>query len=250
MKLRNKLGQNFLINNNVAKKLVDCALITDTDSVYEIGTGQGILTEYLCKKAKSVISSEIDFSLYKLSATKLSKYNNLQLKHMDGLQYTDDFDIFISSLPYSESERFIYWLLNKNFKHAVVILQKEFIDKITSLPNTNNYRSISVISQYCLNIISIETLSPSNFYPPPKVQSILAIIKPNNSLSVFEIQTIKKLFSFRRKKLSSVLKNLTKSDNILITCGSEFDLSKRIHEFPPNTIVSLAQIMISNGLEQ
>ena len=66
MKLTNRYGQNFLLNDNVVKKFIDSSLITSNDSVYEIGTGHGILTKNLCEKAKSVVSSEIDSDLYNL----------------------------------------------------------------------------------------------------------------------------------------------------------------------------------------
>ncbi|HIM82846.1 MAG: ribose ABC transporter permease [Thaumarchaeota archaeon] len=247
MKLTNRYGQNFLINDNVIKKFIDSSLITSDDSVYEIGTGHGILTKNLCEKAKSVVSSEIDSDLYNLCTNKLSQYDNLTLLNIDGLKYTGKFDIFVSSLPYSESERFIYWLINQQFKRAVVILQKEFIDKLLSIINLSSYRSISVVSQYCFNITSIEIIPPSNFHPPPKVYSTLALIQPKNTLTKSEILMIKKLFSFRRKQLGSVLNRLTNNEDIINYCNNNIDLSKRIHEFTPDIIVSLAQLIIDDS---
>ena len=175
MKLTNRYGQNFLVNEDVVNKFITYSSITSLDSVYEIGTGNGILTKHLCEKANSVVSSEIDSNLYNSSLSKLSKYSNLTLLNIDGLKYDGEFDIFVSSLPYSESERFIYWLINQQFKHAVVILQKEFTDKLLSITNLGSYRSISVITQYCFDIDPIEILPPSNFQPRPKVYSTLAL---------------------------------------------------------------------------
>ena len=148
MNIKNNSDQNFLIDSLMIKKLLEYSSVTEDDCVYEIGTGKGEITQKLCQKAKFVTSSELDKSLYNISHNKLSSYNNLDLLHMDGFQYTGKFDVFVSSLPYSESRRFIYWLINKNFKNAVVILQKEFIDKITSPPNNTNYPPVSLISQY------------------------------------------------------------------------------------------------------
>ena len=244
MKLTNRYGQNFLVNEDVVNKFITYSSITSLDSVYEIGTGNGTLTKHLCEKAKSVVSSEIDSNLYNSSLSKLSKYSNLTLLNIDGLKYDGEFDIFVSSLPYSESERFIYWLINQKFKHAAVILQKEFIDKLISDINRNSYRSISVVSQYCLDIQPVETIPPSDFQPSPKVYSTLAMIKSRNTLTNNEILTIKKLFSFRRKQLGSILSLLDQQANIVSYCSENIDLSKRIHEFPPDTIVSLAKLLI------
>ena len=244
MKLTNRYGQNFLVNEDVVNKFITYSSITSLDSVYEIGTGNGTLTKHLCEKAKSVVSSEIDSNLYNSSLSKLSKYSNLTLLNIDGLKYDGEFDIFVSSLPYSESERFIYWLINQKFKHAAVILQKEFTDKLISDINRNSYRSISVVSQYCLDIQPVETIPPSDFQPSPKVYSTLAMIKSRNTLTNNEILTIKKLFSFRRKQLGSILSLLDQQANTVSYCSENIDLSKRIHEFPPDTIVSLAKLLI------
>ena len=244
MKLTNRYGQNFLVNEDVVNKFITYSSITSLDSVYEIGTGNGTLTKHLCEKAKSVVSSEIDSNLYNSSLSKLSKYSNLTLLNIDGLKYEGKFDIFVSSLPYSESERFIYWLINQKFKHAAVILQKEFTDKLISDINRNSYRSISVVSQYCLDIQPVETIPPSDFQPSPKVYSTLAMIKSRNTLTNNEILTIKKLFSFRRKQLGSILSLLDQQATIVSYCSENIDLSKRIHEFPPDTIVSIAKLLI------
>ena len=229
MKLTNRYGQNFLVNEAVVNKFITYSSITSLDSVYEIGTGNGIITKHLCEKAKSVVSSEIDSNLYNSSLRKLSKYSNLTLLNIDGLKYDGEFDIFVSSLRYSESERFIYWLINQKFKHAAVILQKEFTDKLISDINRNSYRSISVVSQYCLDIQPVETIPPSDFQPSPKVYSTLAMIKSRNTLTNNEILTIKKLFSFRRKQLGSILSLLDQQANIVSYCSENIDLSKRIH---------------------
>ena len=110
--------------------------------------------------------------------------------------------------------------------------------------NRDSYRSISVVSQYCLDIKPVETIPPSDFQPSPKVYSTLAVIKSRNTLANNEISTIKKLFSFRRKQLGSILSLLDQKENIESYCSENFDLSKRIHEFPPDTIVSLAKLLI------
>ena len=153
----------------------------------------------------------------------------------------------IRDRPYSESERFIYWLINQKFKHATVILQKEFTDKLISAIDRDSYRSISVVSQYCLDIKPVETIPPSDFHPSPKVHSTIVVIKSQNTLTNNEISTVKKLFSFRRKQLGSILNILNSSEGLLSYYSDNMDLSKRIYEFSPDIIVSLVRHLISDS---
>lgn len=225
--------------------MIDLADITENDTVYELGTGKAVLTELLCQKSKYVVSSEIDKNLYELAKNKLSKNQNLDLKHIDGLKYTENFNIFISSLPFSESERFIRWLVERDFRRAVVILQKEFVDKLTSRYNTSYYRAISVISQYCFNIEEIEILSPDCFIPKPKVYSKIVIFTPKNQLNSLEIQSLKKLFSYKRKKLGTVLKLMTSNRSYLQNSSKyNIDFSHRLADLSPEDIVLIIKKFI------
>ena len=244
---RQNFGQNFLIDQNIIEKMINLADITENDIVYELGTGKAVLTGLLCEKSKYVVSSEIDKNLYELAKLKLSKNQNLDLKHIDGLKYTENFNIFISSLPFSESERFIRWLAERDFRRAVVILQKEFVDKLTSNSNTPYYRAISVISQYCFNIEEIEILSPNCFIPKPKVYSKIVVFTPKNQLNSLEMQSIKKLFSYRRKKLGTAIKMMT-SNQFYSQNSSKYniDLSHRLDDLSPEDIVLIIKKFIIN----
>ena len=84
MSIRKKLGQNFLNSKSLAKFIVDSAKISKNDVVYEIGIGKGILTPFLCEKAKNVISVEKDHQLYEETVMKFSKIKNLKIIHGDG----------------------------------------------------------------------------------------------------------------------------------------------------------------------
>ena len=247
MTTRQKFGQNFLIDQNMIKKMISLADLNENDTVYELGTGHAVLTALLCQKSKYVVSSEIDKNLYESAKIKLSKNQNLELMHIDGLKYTDNFSIFISSLPFSESERFIRWLAERDFRRAVVILQKEFVDKLTSKSNTPYYRAISVISQYCFNIEEIEILSPNCFIPKPKVYSKIVVFTPKNQLNSLEMQSIKKLFSYRRKKLGTAIKMMT-SNQFYSQNSSKYniDLSHRLDDLSPEDIVLIIKKFIIN----
>ena len=110
MNKRKKLGQHFLKSNNIAKFIVDSANITKNDVVYEVGIGRGILTSFLCKNSKHVISVEKDKSLYNEIINVFADIKNLTIIHGDGFKQNEKFDIFISNLPYSESKKAIHWM--------------------------------------------------------------------------------------------------------------------------------------------
>ncbi|MGI0077325.1 MAG: ribosomal RNA small subunit methyltransferase A, partial [Nitrosopumilaceae archaeon] len=127
---RKRLGQHFLHSQSVAKKIVEAADITKKDTVLEIGTGKGILVSLLCEKAGKVVSIESDLELYNSAKEKFSNITNLTLLHGDGFASDVKFTIFVSNLPYSKSRDAMEWLVQKKFRQAVVMVQKEFAQKI------------------------------------------------------------------------------------------------------------------------
>ena len=130
MKKRQRLGQHFLTSDKIAKQIVSAAKPSKQDTVLEIGTGKGILVSQLCKNAKKVISIEADKDLYDAAKSKFSDITNLTLKYGDGFKSKDNFSIFVSNLPYSKSKNAIEWLIQRKFLRAVVMVQKEFAQKL------------------------------------------------------------------------------------------------------------------------
>jgi len=179
---RKLLGQHFLISQSIAKSIVDSAGITKDDIVLEIGTGQGILTPLLCKDAKQVISIEKDLILYSKAKDAFSHIQNLVLEKGDAFKRDVEFTILVSNLPYSESRTAIEWLVQRKFKHATVMVQKEFAQKLAKKDGKER-RAISVIANYCLEIESIMDVKNTNFRPPPQVDSTVISIVQKHVLS-------------------------------------------------------------------
>ena len=127
---RKRYGQHFLNSDKIAKSIVSEAKITKDDVVFEVGTGEGILIPHLCKNAKKVISVDLDEKLVKDAKSKFSTIDNLVLKSGDGFKKKDIFTIFVSNLPYSRSKEAIEWLAKSPFSHGVIMVQKEFADKL------------------------------------------------------------------------------------------------------------------------
>ena len=226
---RKHLGQHFLNSNSIAKSIVSEAKITKKDIVFELGTGLGMLTPLLCEKASKVISVDADDSLIQKGKSEFSGIENLTLKSGDGFKKKDSFSIFVSNLPYSKSKDAIEWLAQKSFSHGVIMVQKEFAEKL--LAHSKARRAVSVIAAYCFDIREISKVGKNNFSPPPKVDSLILKIIQKNQLSKDMIQTINKIFSYRRKTVKNILKQFSKESNI----------NKRVDELTGDEIIKLAK---------
>jgi len=229
MKKRQRLGQHFLKSGTVARKVVDSAVITKKDVVLEIGTGHGILVPLLCEKAKKVISIESDYVLYKNTKEKFSDINNLELENTDGFKTNESFTVFVSNLPYSKSRKAMEWLIQKKYLRAVVMVQKEFYEKLTA--KGKNRKAISILVNYSNEIEKISNVSKNNFTPPPKVDSIVLKLTRKKTLSKELIQTVNRLFSYKRKNLQNILKQF----------GKKIESDKRLEDLSSEEIINIAK---------
>ena len=226
---RQRLGQHFLLSQNIAKFIAESAQITKKDTVLEIGTGKGILLPHLCERAKSVVSIEADEDLYSSAVLKFSQISNLELVFGDG--FTDiGFTVFVSNLPYSESKRAIEWLAQKKFSRAVIMVQKEFAEKLESM-SKKEMRAISVIANHAFEIEKIMSVNKNNFEPPPKIDSVVLHLKQKRVVSAKMIESVEKMFSYRRKTIRNIAKNF----------GKIIQSDKRLEELSGDEIIKIAK---------
>lgn len=227
---RKLLGQHFLNSNSIAKSIVSEAKITKNDVVFELGTGLGVLTPLLCENASKVISVDADEKLTKNAKFKFSEIDNLVLKSGDGFKKKDSFSIFVSNLPYSRSKDAIEWLAQSPFSHGVIMVQKEFAEKLLA-KSSKNRRAVSIIANYAFDIKNILKVGKNNFSPPPKIDSVILKITKKNDMKKDQIQTINKIFSYRRKTVKNILKQFNK----------ESDINKRVDDLSGDEIINLAK---------
>ena len=230
MNKRQSLGQHFLKSQSIAKSIVDFAKITKNDVVLEVGTGKGILTPYLCEKAKQVISIEKDPTLYSEAKKTMGKTHNLLIQRGDAFKTDHDFTIFVSNLPYSESRKAIEWLVQRQFKRAIIMVQKEFFQKLL-ITKGKEKRAISALASYSFDIQNLMDVKPANFSPPPKVDSVVIQIIPKEQLSENIVHTVNKLFSFKRKTIRQIGKKM----------GIEIDSDKRLEDLTESEIIEIAK---------
>ena len=213
--MKQKLGQNFLIDKNVAEREIKYADITNNDIVLEIGPGKGILTKLLADSAKKVIAIEIDMSL--INKLKKTIPENVELIYGDCLKFDfkilPKFNKIVSNLPFQISSPITFKFLEHNFKSAVLIYQKEFADRMVAKPGSKEYSRLSVNTYYKAHCELLENIPSSRFRPQPNVDSCMIKLVPrkNPPFTVdseeFFFDLTRKLFNFRRKKIGTIIKD-------------------------------------------
>jgi len=226
---RKLLGQHFLNSQTIAKSIITEAKITKKDIVFELGTGLGILTPLLCEKAHKVISVDADEKLIRSAKSKFSDIDNLVLKSGDGFKEQDTFSIFVSNLPYSRSRDAIEWLAQSSFSHGVIMVQKEFAEKLL-VKSSKKRKAITITANYAFEISTVLKVGKNNFSPPPEIDSVILKIIKKNTMSKELIQTINKIFSYRRKTVKNILKQFHK----------ETLMDKRVDDLSGEEIINLA----------
>lgn len=216
VKPKKSLGQHFLSDLNVARKIVD-SLGSNTPDVLEIGPGTGVLTQYLLSRKElylRVIEIDRDSVAY-------LQENFPQLKHI----WSEDFlkaDIasrfessfsIIGNFPYNISSQIFFrvFALRNQIPEVVGMLQKEVAERIASKHGSKKYGILSVLLQAFYDIEYLFTVSEHVFVPPPKVKSAVIRLKRNGTLALpcdeaFFVKVVKAAFNLRRKMLRNSLK--------------------------------------------
>ncbi|WP_340392879.1 16S rRNA (adenine(1518)-N(6)/adenine(1519)-N(6))-dimethyltransferase RsmA [Macrococcoides caseolyticum] len=185
-KFKKSLGQNFLVDTNVIRNIIEAAGIDKTSGVIEIGPGMGSLTEQLAKHAKQVLAFEIDQRLIPILGETLSPYDNVTVINEDILKadvasaietYLHHCDeIFVvANLPYYITTPILMGLLEKklNINSYVVMMQKEVGERLSAVPSTKAYGSLSIAVQYYTDVKRIMVVPKGVFMPPPNVDSLV-----------------------------------------------------------------------------
>jgi 16S rRNA A1518/A1519 N6-dimethyltransferase RsmA/KsgA/DIM1 with predicted DNA glycosylase/AP lyase activity len=203
---RRRLGQHYLIDHMVVKKILEAASISPGERVLEIGTGRGELTGELVGLGKSFQGFEIDLDNYEKTRIVVGGKGRIVLG--DAFEEEPHFDVLVASLPYSRSGEFIEWLGQRPYHRAVVLLQEDFVRKIRAGPSTREYRGVSALAQISSETTLIGRVGRNSFSPPPRVSSVIVRMIPKVRISKAECAKVKLLFSLRRRRVSGALADL------------------------------------------
>ena len=224
---RKRLGQNFLIHENIIDSIVQLLNLASQDEIVEIGPGLGFLTRRLVDTAKRVWAVEIDSVLVDhLKRSSLGSHPAFQLIHNDILKVAPEDFLpphkvkLVGNLPYSISTPVLFRLFERreHFSSLVLMMQKEVADRIASGPGTKVYGTLSVWCQVHGRISERVSVSPEAFFPKPKVRSTILKIDLYQEplIPVKELPLLRGLvraaFGQRRKTLGNALTSWLQRD--------------------------------------
>lgn len=245
---RKRLGQNFLVSCHVLRKLIHFLDLQPEDRVLDIGAGLGTATEIIARVAGKVYAVEIDPRLVRALRDRLSTYNNVEIIGADVLGIAlPPVDKVFSNVPYSISSKLLIKLLKeRRFKYSVLTFQREFAERLLTVPGTPKYGRITVFTRLYGRIEKLIDISRRDFYPPPRVDSIAVRLEPSGSkildlMPWVEMVTML-IFSNRRRLVRGVLRRrapelLDRADEL----GVEGFLNKRVYELTPEEVLALSR---------
>ena len=223
--------------------MVQLAAIKPGERVLEIGTGRGALTKELVGLTDNLEGYEID----KKSCDDLLREfggASLVLHNEDAFKSSPDFDVLLSSLPYSESSAFVEWLARRKYDRAVVLLQRDFAAKITSPPGSPVYRAVSVISQASAQVEVVSEVSRLSFDPPPRVDTSLVTMRWKRTLSAEETAMIKRIFSQKRRTVRAALRNLgLEAPASAPEPAVSLPLQCRVYSLRPDSVLAMVGVL-------
>ena len=254
IKPKKSLGQNFLINQDVIKKIVNIVDICNKD-ILEVGPGTGNLTSEILKKNpnKFFVIEKDD----KLANILREKFNsNIKIINEDILEINENnlnnqiLTVF-GNLPYNIStEILIKWILNLNekkiwFNYLILMFQKEVANRIIANFNTRNYGRLTILTNWRLEVKKLCDINPNCFQPKPKVESSLLLFQPKekffNFISSKSLEKVTRVFFMHRRKMIKKPFNQLFNNDTDVAHKLGIDLSLRPQNLEPNTYFQITK---------
>ncbi len=249
-----KLGQHFLKDANIARKIVDSLQLPEEALVIEIGPGPGVLTEWLVQKPWQIVAVEVDSRLVERLHNRFGTTDRLRVLNADFLtlnlsELLADFSNrpagLIGNLPYNLTSPILFKLLEHflEIQQTVFMVQKEVGERLAASPGSKTYGILSVFCQFYARVEYLFTVPAHLFYPPPKVQSGVIRLTMNPKAeerladpALFK-RVVKLAFQQRRKMLRNSLSQLLPVSKLT---KLNLDLSRRPETLSVDEFVELA----------
>ncbi|MGH8004486.1 MAG: 16S rRNA (adenine(1518)-N(6)/adenine(1519)-N(6))-dimethyltransferase RsmA [Limisphaerales bacterium] len=216
---KKSLGQNFLINKTIQKKIVSLLDLAPSDLVLEIGAGKGTMTVHLAESGAKLWAVEVDRKILPGLEVKLTPFSNasilpreIQTVRLENLEVSGKFKV-VGNIPYHLTSPILDWLMlqKERIERAVIMIQREVAKRFLAGPKTGEYSPLTFFVRFHFEVEKLLDVRPGNFYPKPKVNSTVVKLSPRsqtpwgvqNSEKFFKV--VKKAFLHRRKTLLNSL---------------------------------------------
>ena len=259
---KKSLGQNFLVDGNLQRKIVDALAPGPQDSILEIGPGKGALTHHLLGRSKALFLVELDDDLATALSRKMGGRAGVEVIHRDILEVdlrelTDEVDALkvVGNIPYNITTPILFHLLKPPRPREILLMvQKEVADRILAAPGTSAFGALTVGVRSVAEVDRVLKVPASAFRPVPAVDSVVIRVRPIRPipLSGEEETALRTLtraaFQRRRKQFQSILRSHSDLDlthEQVATLGETtgFDLRRRPETFSPEDFIRLSRAL-------
>jgi len=252
--MQKKFGQNFLVDANAKKILVEALGIQAGDEVWEVGPGLGAMTALLLEKKVKLKAFEIDKGFIRVLKELFGGNDNFNLIEGDVMKNWENYTalspsprFLFGNLPYNIGAALLADFIEKgqNFQRIVVTVQKETALRMAAKAGTKDYSSFSVLCASSYKVKPVITIRPSSFYPQPNVDS-MGVLMESKGVTQFPpgfFKLIRALFASRRKTIRNNLTAFVNSKEICEAVLSENGLngSERAETLEVDMFLSLAK---------
>lgn len=256
---KRSLGQNFLVDPNIQRKIVDALDVGPDDEVLEIGPGEGALTRHLAGRVRRLVAVELDDGLAARLVAEYGDRTDVEIVHADILEtplgeLTGDVSslVVVGNIPYNITAPILFHLLERPRPREIVLMvQREVADRIGAAPGSKTYGALTVGIRAVADVEPVMNVPRSAFRPVPNVESRVIRIRPRfpPPLSEGRERELRRLtraaFAWRRKQFQKTLRDhpdlgLDRDEVACLERATGFNLAERPERFSPAAFVELA----------
>ena len=260
--MQKKFGQNFLINEDARRRLVDALELTEGMKVWEVGPGLGAMTNAILERGADLTVFEIDRGFASLISGFFEEYSNKgSFRIVEGdvmktwkgqYKQAGQADRFFGNLPYNIAATIIADTIENNvrFDRCVFTVQKEVAQRMCAKPGSSDYSSFSALCQWAYDVKPLLDLAGGNFWPKPNVESRAVVFTKKADFpccknpEVF-VKMQRALFSSRRKTVRNNLSQFLKNNDLAVSCLEKagIEIMKRAEVLTRPELLKLSDVI-------